>query len=47
MTEPTYRLDVWQQELADELARRAAQRPPVTVADLRRMMGLPPTEETP
>lgn len=31
MTEPTYRLDVWQQELADELARRAAQRPPVTV----------------
>ena len=24
-----------------------AERPPVTVADLRRMMGLPPAEETP
>ena len=45
MTEPTYRLDRWQQDLADELAR--AERPPVTVADLRRMMGLPPAEETP
>ena len=45
MTEPTYRLDRWQQDLADELAR--AERPPVTVADLRRMMGLPPTGDTP
>ena len=47
MTEPPYRLDRWQQELADELARLAAERPPVTVADLRRMMGLPPTGDTP
>jgi len=46
MTEPIYRLDRWQQDLADELARRAAEQPPVTVADLRRMMGLPPAEDT-
>ena len=48
MPSPTpYRLDRWQQDLADELARLDAERPPVTVADLRRMMGLPPTGDTP